>query len=127
MWKAFFSLFLLLILSFERLKAQQGCLIGTTTGGTFYIDTFLGYYQVSGRQYQTSAPACPRVQLLSRVGSCQFVLFGPEHDLYTYTFVTATSSPIACPLTEYILLLSGFYGAYRLRKYKIYMVAQRCD
>lgn len=118
MWRAFLILFFLLLQSFEHLKAQQGCLNGTPTGVILYIDNILGFYETGGRQYLTSAPACPRVILGTKVGTCQFSLFGTVHDLYTYTIITTTSSPIACPLTEYILLIFGSYGAYRLMKYK---------
>jgi len=127
MWRVFIILFSLLILSIQYLKAQQGCLIGTPTGGTLYIDNFLGFYETGGRQYLTSAPACPRVLLGTKAGTCVFSILGQSHDLYNYTLITTTSSPIACPIDECLLLLFGLYGAYRLKKEELWVESRETE
>ncbi len=97
-------------------QTGQGCLIGTTTSGTLYLEKdFFGIYQTGGLQYQVSPPNCPRVQLGTIAGACQTAAFGTVHVLYNYTIITATSSPVACSVDDHIMVLFGaFMGLFFL-------------
>lgn len=102
------------------LKAQpilRGCLIGTPSAGTLYVDQdILQYYQMGGMQYQTSPPACPRALIGIRDGDCYFAFLGTRHDRYRYTIITTSSSPTACDIDHYALFALVLIGGYGIKR-----------
>lgn len=115
------TLVLLFFLAFAVTASAQtgvGCLIGTTTNGTLYLQQdFFGIYQTTGSQYPVSPPNCPRVQLGSVAGSCQTAYFGTVRVAYNYTVITTSSSPVACSMDDHIMVLvGGIMGFFLLRR-----------
>ncbi|WP_157255734.1 hypothetical protein [Pedobacter sp. Leaf41] len=111
MMKVIFTILLILISS--NLFAQTyGCLVGSTTSGTVYINHLGALYDINGNNYKTTAPACPRVALSARSGNCYFDLFGTAYPRYVYTLVTTTSSPIACDIDHYAIFALGLIGIF---------------
>ena len=113
---------LVISIGIKTLNAQTyGCLVGTPSSGTLYIDTDItGIYYINfGRTYSTSPPACPRARLIAASGGCRFTLLGSNTNTrYEYTVVTTTSSPVACDIDHYAygaVIIAGFLGIRRLR------------
>lgn len=112
-----FMLFLVFVTAGLSAEAQKGCL--RTVDGLLYTQqNFLGFYELVGPSYRTSAPYCPRVQLGTKTGvACYFVLGGPAYDEYNYVLVTATG-PVQCNLDHYAygaLAIAGLFAVRRLR------------
>lgn len=105
------TLTVLFFLAYAALaQTGVGCLVGTTTNGTLYLQQdFFGIYETTGPQYPVSAPNCPRVQLGATAGVCQTAYFGIPRVAYNYTVITTSSSPVACPMDDHIMTVFGAF------------------
>ena len=115
-----FILLALLFLSIDSF-AQNVCLDGSTTTGTLYTQrnsVFNFLYTKNRGGFLTSAPACPRVRLITRtgIGTCQFAALGQTYDEWTYEIL---NPPVQCDLDHYAygaVLVAGVFVFRRMRR-----------
>jgi len=110
-------LFVFIFLPFLAYSQPRGCLDGSTTTGTLYTNrnpNNTTYYTRASGGYLTSAPACPRVRLIERVGTCRFgIIF--TYDEWTYEIL---NPPVQCDIDHYALgaiVIVGIIGVRKMR------------